>query len=468
MTISEHGPTHRRPLRGCTTALCCAAAAMLLPALALAAKAAEAAKPAATAAASTAAKAAPAWIQRLPDWLQLSWANISVWQAAGVLLLIFFGLLIRRIVIYLVASRARRLIGRVSRRMESALDKGAKPLSGLAMAFAFSWGFPLLHFSDRVETVIAIAVRILAVSSGVWLIYRLTEVASEWLARKAEGTDTKLDDQLVPLVRRTIKAFVVVIGSIFVLQNLDVDVGSLVAGLGLGGLAFALAAKDTVANFFGAITIFIDRPFQIGDWVVIEKLEGTVEDVGFRTTRIRTFYNSLVTVPNAKLTGTPVDNLGARTYRRIKCDLNLTYGTSPDQIQAFVEGIRAIIVAHPDTRKDYYLVHFNRFGQHSLDILLYCFVQTPSWSDELKAKQELFLSVLKLAGDLSIQFAFPTQTLHVDSFSKKPTARAPERDALTATVEAYGPGGEASDPRGVMLTHGYFAGVSQRGDSAEG
>jgi MscS family membrane protein len=317
--------------------------------------------------------------------------------------------------------------------------------------------------------VIYVAVRILAVASGVWLFYRMTEVLGEWLARKAAKTETKLDDQLVPLVQRTLKAFVVVIGSIFVLQNLDVDVASLVAGLGLGGLAFALAAKDTVANFFGAITIFIDRPFQIGDWVVIDKLEGTVEDVGFRTTRIRTFYNSLVTVPNAKLTGTPVDNLGMRRYRRIKTTLNLTYGTAPDQIQAFVEGIRAIIAAHPDTRKDYYEVHFVGYGPHSLDIMVYFFVQVPSWSDELKAKHEIFLSILKLAQDLKVEFAFPTQTLHVDSFPGKKTGavKEPGREELTATVEAYGPGGEASAPRGIPLTHGYYAGMIRRGDSEE-
>jgi MscS family membrane protein len=214
-----------------------------------------------------------------------------------------------------------------------------------------------------------------------------------------------------------------------------------------------------VANFFGAITIFIDRPFQIGDWVKIDDIEGTVEDVGFRTTRIRTFYNSLVTIPNAKLTGTPVDNLGARDYRRIKTTLGLTYSTTPNQMQAFVEGIRAIIVAHPETRKDYYEIHFNGFGAYSLDVLLYCFVITPTWSDELKAKHEIFLSILKLAKDVGVEFAFPTRSLFVNSFPghDPKTINQPTRDQLAETVLSYGPAGELSHPRGFPLTHGYLA-----------
>jgi MscS family membrane protein len=289
------------------------------------------------------------------------------------------------------------------------------------------------------------------------------------MMEKAAKTETRLDDQLVPLIRRTAKAFMIVIGGIFVLQNLNVDVASLVAGLGLGGLAFALAAKDTLANTFGSLVIFVDRPFQIGDWVVNGDSEGTVEDVGFRTTRIRTFYDSLVTVPNAKLTDTAIDNMGMRAYRRIKVVLGLTYSTTPEQMQAFVEGLRAIVAAHPETRKDKYEIHFNNFGAFSLDVLFYVFVKVPGWSDELRARHELFLSALKLAKDVGVEFAFPTQTLHVDSFPQQPSrpvGHALARDRLTGVVESYGPGGPAANPR-FALTHGFFPGqTSERGSAS--
>lgn len=405
-------------------------------------------------------------VNSLPPAFQKEMFGIAIWQILGVLLLIFISLLTQKLILFFITSKIRTLVGKILPRFQSAIDKGAKPISGLVIAMIFWIGFPSLGFSSSVEAVIRLAIRVLAVASGVWFFYRQADVLSEYLAEKASKTTTKLDDQLVPLLRRTLKTFVIVIGCLFILQNLNLDVGSLLAGLGLGGLAFALAAKDTLANFFGAITIFIDRPFQIGDWVIIDKIEGTVEDVGFRTTRIRTFYNSLITIPNATLTGTAVDNLGARRYRRIKTYLSLTYDTPPEKIQAFVEAVRAIIKAHPDTRKDFYEIHFNQYGSHSLDILLYCFLEVPTWSAELTARHEIFLSILRLAHDLGVEFAFPTQTIHVDSFPEKTSRnniKLKNREELIATIQSFGPQGSASNPKGELLTHGFFAGHTPKG-----
>lgn len=215
--------------------------------------------------------------------------------------------------------------------------------------------------------------------------------------------------------------------------------------------------------------IFVDRPFQIGDWVIIGNIEGTVEDVGFRTTRIRTFYDSLVTVPNAKLTDTSIDNMGMRSYRRIKLMLGLTYSTSPEQMQAFVEGLRAIVAAHPDTRKDKYEIHFNNYGPYSLDVLFYVFVKVSNWSEELRARHELLLSALELAQRIGVEFAFPTSTLHVDSLPQQPprvVGHTVERDELRSIVQSYGPGGQLANPR-FALTHGFYAAQSASRGSVE-
>ncbi|MCK5797701.1 MAG: mechanosensitive ion channel family protein [Deltaproteobacteria bacterium] len=400
--------------------------------------------------------------ERFPGWLLAKVIGIATWQLLGIFLLILFALILRRLAVYVITAYMRRLAQRISETVDKAIGRAAQPISGLVMALVFGLGFPLLGFSKGVDAIVAIAVRLLAVSSSVWLFYRQIDVLSDVMTRKAEKTETRLDDQLVPLVRRTLKAFAVVIGGIFILQNLRIDVASLVAGLGLGGLAFALAAKDTLANLFGSLVIFIDRPFQIGDWVCIEKTHGTVEDVGFRTTKIRTFYNSLVTVPNAKLTATMIDNYGARIYRRIKVKLSLTYSTTPAQMQAFVEALRAVVAAHPVTRKDYYEIHFNDFGAYSLDVLFYVFVKVPSWSDELKARHDLFLSAMRIAEELGVEFAFPTQTLHLDSMSQT-TPRvvggsAPPSEAqLQEIIRAYGPGGAKANPS-FGLTHGFLPG----------
>src|SRR5690606_12151232 len=265
---------------------------------------------------------------------------------------------------------------------------------------------------------------------------------------KAAKTESKLDDQLVPLVRKALKVVTVIAGVLAILQNLNVNVASLLAGLGIGGVAVALAAKDTVANFFGSIMIFVDKPFQIGDWINVAGVEGIVEEVGFRSTRVRTFYNSLVTIPNAKFTELSVDNYGKRRYRRVYSTLNLTYDTTPEQMQAFVEGIRAIIRANPYTRKDYYEVHMSGFGQHSLDVMVYYFFRVTSWSDELRERHNVYLEIMRLAKALGVEFALPTRTLHIESAAAPGAAREippPASEVRLAEIcRSFGPEGELS------------------------
>jgi MscS family membrane protein len=261
---------------------------------------------------------------------------------------------------------------------------------------------------------------------------------------------------------------VVCVGVIFVLQNMDVDVGSLLAGASLGGLAFTLAARDTVANLFGSISIFADHPFQVGDWVVIDGHEGVVEEVGMRSTRIRTFYSSVVTIPNSVVANTAVDNYGMRQYRRCMVTLGVTYDTTPELMRAFVEGIRAILRANPKVRKDAYEVCFRNFNASGLEILVYFFFDTDTWSDELAQRQNVFLEVLRLAEQLGVRFAFPTQTLHIESQSTR-EPRTPTRQLDEATlaqvVRSFGPGGSASRPEPTHLTDGYLPGASQRGST---
>jgi MscS family membrane protein len=310
------------------------------------------------------------------------------------------------------------------------------------------------------------------VLSLVWAVYRLVDVLAETMAAKAAVTESKLDDQLVPLVRKSLKVLTVIAGLLFLLENLNVDVTSLLAGLGIGGVAVALAAKDTVANFFGSIMIFIDRPFQIGDWVVVSGVEGIVEEVGFRSTRIRTFYNSLVTVPNAKFMEANIDNYGARQYRRSYFTLNVTYDTTVDQMQSFVEGIRAIIQNNPYTRKDYYEVHMSGFGAHSLDVMVYFFFKVKSWTEELRERHHVLLEIMRLAADLGIVFAFPTQTLQVDSLAAPGAERQLPpplpRGELESVIRDFGPGGTKGQPGGHLVTHGYFANLpTARGPSPD-
>jgi len=285
-----------------------------------------------------------------------------------------------------------------------------------------------------------VAVKLLVSLSAVWSAFRLVDVIYALLMRKALATSNRFDDLLVPMVTKSLKVFVVVMGVIFSADNLNIDVTSLLAGLGIGGLAFALAAKDLLGNFFGSLTVLLDRPFQIGDWVVIGDVEGSVEEVGFRSTRVRTFYNSLITLPNAILTNTKIDNMGARRFRRMKTMLGLTYDTPPEKIDAFCEGVRALIRLHPYMRKDYYQVYFNQYSAASLDILVYVFCETPDWNMELRERHRFLLDILRLAKQLDVEFAYPTQTLYLKQDEGGPDAISGQFSPMMSQEDAMAMG----------------------------
>lgn len=337
---------------------------------------------------------------------------LEYWQWIGLLLIILLGALADKFVAWLL----RVNISRWQKHHPSfqGLDSTVlRPLGLMAMAIIWWVGLTMLDLPATALVILSLALKVLVSLSGVWSAFRLVEVIETLLKFKANKTETKFDDLLVPMVTRSLRVFVVVIGVVFIADNLNVDVSSLLAGLGLGGLAFALAAKDLLGNFFGSLTVLLDRPFHIGDWVVIGDVEGTIETVGFRSTRVRTFYNSLITMPNSILTTTKIDNMGARRYRRMKSMLALTYDTSPEKIDAFCEGIRELIQLHPYMRKDYYQVYFNEYGAASLDILVYVFWETPDWNTELRERHRFLMDILRLAKQLGVEFAYPTQTLYL-------------------------------------------------------
>tara|TARA_R110002050_G_scaffold9504_1_gene33415 strand:+ start:575097 stop:576479 length:1383 start_codon:yes stop_codon:yes gene_type:complete len=335
---------------------------------------------------------------------------LEYWQWMGLLLVIILGSIADKTVAWVLKINMVRWL-KHHEAFENLDTSILRPLGLMAMALVWWAGLSLLALPTLAWSIISIAVKLLVSLSGIWSAFRLVDILDALLMNKVSKTTTKFDDLLVPMVTKSLKVFVVVIGIVFVADNLNVDVSSLLAGLGLGGLAFALAAKDLLGNFFGSLTVLLDRPFHIGDWVVIGDVEGTVEEVGFRSTRIRTFYNSLITLPNALLTTTKIDNMGARRYRRMKSMLSLTYATTPEKIDAFCEGVRTLIQLHPYMRKDYYHVYFNEYGPASLDILVYVFWETPDWNTELRERHRFLVDILRLAKQLDVEFAYPTQTI---------------------------------------------------------
>ncbi|ASD63119.1 hypothetical protein B9G79_05820 [Bdellovibrio bacteriovorus] len=244
------------------------------------------------------------------------------------------------------------------------------------------------------------------------LVYYAVDAACSVLADYTSKTPSTFDDQLVPFASKALKIFVVVMGFLIVLQSFGLNVMSLLAGLGLGGLALALAAQDTAANLFGSITILFDRPFQVGDWVKIKDMEGTVEEIGFRSTRVRTFYNSLITIPNAMMAKETVDNMGVRPARRVRQVLGLVYETAPETIEAFCDRVRYYIKSDEKVIADTVTVHFNNYNASSLDVLVNFHLKVYTGPEELQHQQRIFIEILKIAADMKVSFAYPTQTVY--------------------------------------------------------
>ena len=394
-------------------------------------------------------------VDHLPSWAQNTWLGIEAWQYIAVFLWLLIGFVLRKIFEFILDNYVRRVTQKTRFTWDDDLLDGVhRPAGFIFLMIFFRLTYTNLQLSVTVNLYLSTILEI-AVSVGfVWLFYNLADVFAKYLTVITSKTETKLDDQLVPLIRKTLRFFIVVMGVILILQNNGYNVASLIAGLGIGGLAVALAAKDTLANFFGSITIFVDRPFRIGDWIKVGGVEGTVEEVGFRTTRIRTFYNSLVSMPNSSIATTDIDNLGMRKYRRFKTYLNLTYSTSPEQMEAFVEGIKAIVKANSHFRQDYYEVHFNSMGAHSLDVLVYVFFEVPDWSTELQQRHNFLLEILRLAREVGVEFAFPTQTLHIDSmYQEEPRKVGEDRteEELATGVFEFGPNGSKGKPEGLKI-----------------
>lgn len=265
-----------------------------------------------------------------------------------------------------------------------------------------------------------------SVAFATWLGVRIVEGVSEVLTARAGTTEGTFDDQLVPIFRKAAIAFLVITGVVMIVQNLGYSVSSLLAGFGLGGAALAFASKDTVANFFGSIVIFVDRPFQIGDWVEVGAVEGTVETVGIRVTRIRTFANALITIPNATFTTSPINNWSRMKKRRIKMTIGLTYDTTPDKMRQAVEAIREIIRNDDRLHQDFFLVNFYDFGASSLDIFCYLFTRTTNWAEHMQIREEFMLRVMESMKGLGLDFAFPTTTVHLAGGGAQPSPRAPK------------------------------------------
>ena len=385
-----------------------------------------------------------------------------------ILIIVSAGLILSRYLRPVVGVLIQRLSTLFPEEVRQCLLKQSKSAYSLLILWAVCHiGFQFVSVEEKWQIFLYPPLKVILAYSLLLLSWQFLDLFEKFISLNLEGkhdqTETRnqikvnptgsIKKHLLPYSKKVLKVLITIAVILIFLQNSGFNVTSLLASLGIGGIAIALAAKDTLSNFFGGFTVIVDKPFSVGDWIVCNEVEGTVEDIGFRSTKVKTFYDSLLTIPNSVISDSIIDNLGKRQARRTRVTLDITYDTSPEKIEAFVEGIKNIIQSNSYTRKDYYQCYFAGYGSHSLQILLNFFVKVTDWDSELLQKQNIFLEILRLAKELEVEFAFPTQTLDVPSFPGQAKKEKQEFsiEKLQKKAQSFGPKGSLSRPQGSGL-----------------
>ena len=303
-----------------------------------------------------------------------------------------------------------------------------KPLYYFLLLLIFYFSFNTLNIPDSwdlvdssqlgLKMIFSKGFSFLLIITIFWTILKSVEYLGLRLKFRAEQTESKVDDQLIPFAIEIAKVLVFIFAVVVILANVfEQNVTALAAGLGVGGVAVALASKESLENLLGSFTIFLDKPFQVGDVITIGTITGVVEKVGFRSTRVRTFDKSIVTVPNKNLVNAELDNLGLRPVRRVKMNIGLTYSTNVEQIKSIVNEIQKLIDDHKQTN-DEGKVRFLNFGDSSLDVMVLYYVNSPEWKVLIDTQQEINFRIIDIVKKHSSDFAFPTRSVFLENQSK--------------------------------------------------
>lgn len=354
-------------------------------------------------------------IDLLPDWFWRTMPfGVSPWQLIAILLVPIVGAALG----WLASRWLRSAVAMATRRTttpwdDALLDRLARPLTVLLTVVAISGILPLVDLPPEIIATIRRGARAVVLVTLFWSAWRVVDVLrlaalqSRWAQRVPSSR------ALVPLGTRVSKVLLVVIGLIAVLSLLGYPVTSLVAGLGIGGLALALAAQKTVENLFGAFSIGVDQPFREGDFVKVEDFVGTVEAIGLRSTRFRTLDRTIVTLPNGKLADMRLESFTERDRLRLAAVIGLVYETTAAQLRQVLQGFQAVLRRHPRIWPDAVVVRFREFAASSLDIEIMAWFQTSDWSEFQAIREEVLIEFMEVVERAGTAFAFPTQTVHL-------------------------------------------------------
>lgn len=335
--------------------------------------------------------------------------TMAEWGKA--LLIVLAALVVGKILYWI----SKNLMSKLTRKTETKFDDIILDLVEEPIVFGFTaagmwFGLHTLNLSERAQGWVGNGFQFIIVLAITWLAARLlNSIFTFYLTPLAEASENDLDDQVLPIIRKGTGLTIWSVGIIVALNNAGYDVGAVLAGLGIGGLALAMAAKDTVSNFFGGVTIFTDQPFKLNDRVRVSGFDGTIEEIGLRSTRMRTLAGTLVTIPNSAFSDSSVENVSVEPSRKVSLNLGLTYDTSPESMELGMSILRKI-AADNDSLEEKIVVSFNAFGDFAMNILFIYYIKKEA--DIMQTQTDVNMEVLRRFNAEGLEFAFPTQTLY--------------------------------------------------------
>ena len=363
-------------------------------------------------------------IEQLWPWSHHLFLNSELWRWSLCAITALLSLVCYKLIRYVLMSWLAQLTDKTESKLDDELLEALRlPLSRAIILSGYYLSLEWINLYASLEWSITLIYRISIIMTLGWSLRRMIVALTPWIR-----SFTSADDQYItPMITRLLNVIVNTLTLMLILQEFGINVSGIVAGLGVGGLAFALAAKDTLANWFGALMIYTDRPFTIGNWIKTSQLEGVVEEIGLRSTRIRTFSKTVVTIPNRIIADEVIENFSKMPKRRISFKVGVTYDTTPAMLEESVERIRDILRDHSDVDQSFWLVKFTEFGDSALEIFIYFFTDTTDWERYLTVKQDINLQIMQRLHAIGVQFAFPSVSVYQSQVDSEELSRLDAR-----------------------------------------
>ncbi|MFH1751797.1 MAG: mechanosensitive ion channel family protein [archaeon] len=347
------------------------------------------------------------------EFLQKSIYGITIEGAVLFVASVIIAFVIGKLVYYAFKTVGRQVTERTKNKLDDLLiDALEEPIVGFLVIAGLFFGFQFLHLTNQlVNDVFVKLLMVLVLANVVWLLIRLVDVIIEgYLKPLAEKTNSKVDDQILPVVGKSAKLALITLGGIIVLSTFGFDVTALIAGVGVGGLAFAFAAKETISDVFGGVSLFASKPFVVGDRVKMQGFDGFITEIGLRNTRMKNFEGRIITIPNSKVAGNPIENVSIEPTRRVKIELGLTYNTKTKKLEEAKKVIAKTLDKTKDVSKTH-LINFTEFGDSALKIMVIYYITNNN--EILGTMDKVNFGIKEGLEKAGIEIAFPTQTIYV-------------------------------------------------------